>query len=76
MSTTESKNATSTVECTIPVKGYAASSATEPLKPVQFKRREPGPTDVFLEIKYAGVSSAMSVRAPLNRMLAAQICTP
>jgi len=44
-----------TVPCTIPVRGWGATSATDPVKPMQFKRREPGPTDVLLEIKYAGI---------------------
>ena len=35
--------------------GYAAQSATTPLAPFAFERREPGPTDVQLEILYCGV---------------------
>jgi alcohol dehydrogenase (NADP+) len=35
--------------------GYAAQSATSPLAPFSFERREPGPHDVQLEILYCGV---------------------
>ncbi len=35
--------------------GYAAASATSPLGPFTFSRREPGPTDVNIEILYCGV---------------------
>jgi alcohol dehydrogenase (NADP+) len=38
-----------------PAKGYAAYSATEPLKPFSFERREPLPNDVQIEISYCGV---------------------
>jgi len=34
---------------------YAAPAAKEPLAPFTFERREPGPTDVQIEIKYCGV---------------------
>jgi uncharacterized zinc-type alcohol dehydrogenase-like protein len=36
-------------------KGYAAQSATSPLAPFAFDRRDPGPTDVQIEILYCGV---------------------
>ena len=36
-------------------RGYAAQSATTPLGPFQFERREPGPHDVQLDILYCGV---------------------
>jgi uncharacterized zinc-type alcohol dehydrogenase-like protein len=36
-------------------KGYAALSATEPLKPVSFERRDLRPHDVQIEILYCGV---------------------
>jgi len=39
----------------IPAKGYAAQSATEPLAPYSFERRELRPHDVQLEILYCGV---------------------
>jgi uncharacterized zinc-type alcohol dehydrogenase-like protein len=35
--------------------GYAAQAATAPLAPFKFERREPGPTDVQIEILYCGV---------------------
>jgi uncharacterized zinc-type alcohol dehydrogenase-like protein len=35
--------------------GYAAQSATAPLRPFRFERREPGPRDVEIEILYCGV---------------------
>jgi uncharacterized zinc-type alcohol dehydrogenase-like protein len=35
--------------------GYAAHSATTPLVPFRFDRREPGPHDVQIEILYCGV---------------------
>jgi uncharacterized zinc-type alcohol dehydrogenase-like protein len=35
--------------------GYAAHSATTPLRPFDFERREPGPSDVRIEILYCGV---------------------
>ena len=37
------------------VTGYAAQSATSPLGPFGFDRREPGPTDVEIDIAYCGV---------------------
>lgn len=36
-------------------KGYAAFNATSPLSDFNFERREPGPTDVQIEILYCGV---------------------
>ena len=35
--------------------GYAAQSATAPLGPFTFQRREPGPRDVQIEILFCGV---------------------
>ncbi|HEY0333324.1 MAG TPA: NAD(P)-dependent alcohol dehydrogenase [Stenotrophomonas sp.] len=35
--------------------GYASRSATQPLAPFAFERREPGPRDVRLEILFCGV---------------------
>lgn len=35
--------------------GYAAQSATTPLAPFSFERREPGPLDVALDVLYCGV---------------------
>ena len=40
---------------TIPTKGFANHSATAPLGPFSFKRREPGPHDVQIEILFCGV---------------------
>ena len=37
------------------VAAYAALSATEPLVPVTIERRDPGPHDVRIDIRYAGV---------------------
>jgi alcohol dehydrogenase (NADP+) len=37
------------------VNAYAAPSATEPLVPTTIERREVGPKDVLIEIKYAGI---------------------
>ncbi|HEX3129404.1 MAG TPA: NAD(P)-dependent alcohol dehydrogenase [Thermoanaerobaculia bacterium] len=39
----------------ISTQGYAARSATTPLTPFSFERREPGPQDVQIEILYCGV---------------------
>ncbi len=39
----------------IDTKGYAAYSATTPLAPYSFERRDPGPKDVQIEILYCGV---------------------
>ncbi len=36
-------------------KGYAAKSATSALAPFSFERRDPGPTDVQIEILFCGV---------------------
>ena len=38
-----------------PTKGYAAQSATSQLAPFSFDRRDPGPTDVQIEILFCGV---------------------
>lgn len=35
--------------------GYAAQSATTPLSPFSFERRDPGPTDVQIDILFCGV---------------------
>src|ERR1700683_1234015 len=39
----------------LPTKGYAAQTASKPLSPYQFERREPGDNDVLIEIEYCGV---------------------
>ena len=36
-------------------KGYAVQSATSPLAPFSFERREPGPQDVVIDIDFAGI---------------------
>jgi uncharacterized zinc-type alcohol dehydrogenase-like protein len=36
-------------------KGYAAQSATSPLTPYSFERRDPGPLDVQIDILYCGI---------------------
>jgi uncharacterized zinc-type alcohol dehydrogenase-like protein len=38
-----------------PAKAYAATSATSPLAPHSFERRDPGPLDVQIEILFCGV---------------------
>jgi uncharacterized zinc-type alcohol dehydrogenase-like protein len=39
----------------LPSKGYAAESATSPLAPFAFERRDPGPADVQIDILFCGV---------------------
>lgn len=39
----------------IPAKGYAALSATDPLTPFSFERRDPKEHDVVIDIKFAGI---------------------
>jgi len=39
----------------VPSRGYAAQSADSALAPFAFERREPGPTDVQIDILYCGV---------------------
>jgi alcohol dehydrogenase (NADP+) len=39
----------------ITVKAYAATSATEPLTPTTVERRDVGPCDVRIDIRYAGI---------------------
>jgi alcohol dehydrogenase (NADP+) len=39
----------------IKTKGYVAKSATSPLVPFSFDRRDPGPHDVQIDIQYCGV---------------------
>ncbi len=38
-----------------PTKGYAAKSKTSPLAPFSFERRDPGPTDIQIDILFCGV---------------------
>ena len=51
--------------------GYAAQSATSPLAPFSFQRREPGPKDVRIEILYCGVchSDIHTVRNEWNNTI-------
>ena len=37
------------------IRGYAAHSATAPLSPFSFPRRDPRPDDVVIDIDYCGV---------------------
>ena len=39
----------------IPAKGYAATDAKAPLAPFSFTRRDPGPNDVVIDIKFSGI---------------------
>jgi alcohol dehydrogenase (NADP+) len=52
--TAEEKSKTGTAK-SYPAKAYAANSATSGLAPASIKRREPGPTDVQLQILFCGV---------------------
>ena len=36
-------------------KAYAAHSADKPLEPYSFERRQPGPSDIAIDIKYCGI---------------------
>ncbi len=36
--------------------GYATQSATTPLAPYNFERRDPGPPDVQIDILFCGIS--------------------
>ncbi len=45
----------SSTSSTIATKGFATQSATSPLGPFSFERREPGPHDVQIEILFCGV---------------------
>jgi alcohol dehydrogenase (NADP+) len=51
------------------VKGYGATSATDPLVPLTVERRDVGPKDVLIEIKYAGIchSDIHTVRSEWGR---------
>ncbi|MEP6897161.1 MAG: NAD(P)-dependent alcohol dehydrogenase, partial [Rhodanobacter sp.] len=37
------------------IRGYAAASATTPVAPHHFERRDPRPDDVVIDILYCGV---------------------
>jgi alcohol dehydrogenase (NADP+) len=55
MSTITSPVQNDTAAKTTKALGYAARSATSPLAPFNFERRQPGPRDVQIEIQYCGV---------------------
>lgn len=48
-------------------RGYAACSATTPLAPYRFDRRDPGPKDIQIEILYCGVCHSDLGLAPGRR---------
>ena len=56
---------------TLLTKSFAAQNASTPLAPFSFERREPGPKDVLIEIKYCGVchSDIHQVRNEWGRSL-------
>jgi uncharacterized zinc-type alcohol dehydrogenase-like protein len=60
----------------IKTKGYAATSATAPLAPYSFERREPRPDDVVIEISHCGIchSDIHTVRSEWGA--AAYPCVP
>src|ERR687893_1234701 len=39
----------------LPTRGYATDGPTARLRPFDFERREPGPRDLLIEIRYCGV---------------------
>jgi len=39
----------------IATRAFAATASDQPLSPYSFERRDPGPDDVAIEIKYCGV---------------------
>jgi alcohol dehydrogenase (NADP+) len=43
------------IKTAIKTKAYAASGPGEAVKPFEIQRREPGPTDVFIDIKFCGI---------------------
>lgn len=59
----------------IPTRGYAAFSATEPLAPWDFERRAPGARDVHIEILYCGIchSDLHTVRGEWGRISYPQV---
>ena len=52
------------------VNAYAAPSATDPLVPATIERRDVGPKDVLIEIRYAGIchSDIHTVRGEWGQM--------
>jgi len=57
MTTTQQPQSSTAASATAGTKtrGFAAQSATTPLEPFSFERRQPGPRDVQIEILYCGV---------------------
>lgn len=51
----ETPSSTIQSAATLATKGYAAQSATSPVAPWSFERRNPGSHDVLIEIRYCGV---------------------
>lgn len=43
------------VQTAIKTKAYAAAAPGEDLKPFEIQRREPGPNDVLIDVKYCGI---------------------
>jgi alcohol dehydrogenase (NADP+) len=59
--------------------GYAATDAKSPLAPFKFERRDPGPTDVVIEVLYCGIchSDIHTVRNEWSEVMAATYpCVP
>lgn len=56
---------------TTPTRAFGATSAHAPLAPLTIQRREPGPTDVDIEILYSGIchSDLHSVRDEWNAFM-------
>lgn len=48
------------------VSAYAATSATEPLTKTTIERRDPGPRDVAIDIKFAGICHSTSTPPRAN----------
>ena len=50
----------------IATRAFAATAADKPLTPYSFERRDPGPDDVLIDVKYCGVchSDLHAARSP------------
>jgi alcohol dehydrogenase (NADP+) len=55
MSNPSTNTATLNESGSVAAHGYAAMSAKTPLVPFTFERREPGPTDVAIDIQFCGI---------------------
>jgi uncharacterized zinc-type alcohol dehydrogenase-like protein len=51
----ETRPVSSPSHLTVPARGYAAPGPSRPLEPFNFARREPGPRDIVIDIKYCGI---------------------